>query len=138
MNPYQKSIAATILLGLAFLQLGSISIARGWISGFDQAMRSRMFLWHRIEGYLSIAIILTIAFFCLRILPDSARTGRVWVHSVLGLAVISLVLSKVAIRRKFNRYYQRLVLLGVSLLTTLIINWAISAGWYLLTNRSGY
>lgn len=137
-TPYQKSITASVLLGLAVMQLVVISMARGWIGGSRPPARRRMARWHRLEGYIGIAMILVVAFFCLRLAPESDKTPRVYIHALLGVTVISLVLFKVAIMRFFPRHYSRMPLLGAALFAAIIAIWISSAGWYFVTQPGGY
>lgn len=138
MNAYQKSITASVLLGLAFLQLLAIAVGRGWIGGAGRQTRRNAVIWHRVEGYIAFAIVLTIAYYCLKLVPGSVKTARVSVHALLGATVLGLLISKVAIMRFFRRYSGRMPTLGAVLLVAIIAIWISSAGWYFVTQSGGY
>ena len=138
MDPFQKSVTASVLLGLAVLQLIAIGITRGWIGRAGRMTRRRTALWHRLEGYVGIAIILVIAYYCLQLASESQKTPRVYLHAFLGVSVIGLVLSKVAIMRFFPRQYHRMPVLGILLFFAIIATWISAAGWYFVTQTGGY
>ncbi|MBE0428666.1 MAG: hypothetical protein IBX61_02195 [Thermoleophilia bacterium] len=125
----EKSVLATVLLGLSVLQLVAIATARGWIGRTAPPARRKLALWHRLEGYAAIALILVISYYCIQLYPGSGTT-RVSVHIGLGITVISLSVLKVAVMRLFPRFFPLMPLLGALLFTALIAIWISSAGWY--------
>jgi hypothetical protein len=137
MTPYQKSIAATVLLGLAVVQLIVISLARGWIGGSRPANRRRELAWHRTEGYVALTLIVVVAYYCTRLFPGS-QTTRVYIHALLGVTVICLLLAKILIARVYTRFYEFLPYLGATLFLAVVALWISGAGWYWFYSPSGY
>ena len=135
---YQKSILATALLAIAFLQLMVMAAGRGWIGGYSLDVRRRLIQFHRFEGYIGFIIILLVAYNCVFNVGVRIGSARIAVHSLLGITVISLAMGKILINRGLRRYYPRLPLLGALLLAALIGIWIVSAGWYLVTQSAGY
>lgn len=139
MTPYQKSVAASVLLALAVGQLAAISLARGWIGSGDVALRRKATRWHHAEGYLGLAIVVIVAFYCTRLLPDSVKTTRVSVHALLGTTVVSLGFIKATVARAFPQRYAWLPYLGAALFAFVVALWISAAGWYFFWSQSaGY
>jgi len=136
MTIFQKSVAASIVLGLAVLQLVAISVARRWIGRPSRELRGRATLWHRYEGFVAFTLIVAVAYYCTQLWPGS-ETPRVYIHALLGVTVISLILAKMLIARVYKKYYSRLPYLGVTLFFAIIALWVSSAGWYFVTS-GGY
>ncbi len=126
----QKSLLATVVLAIAFVQLVLMAFGRGWIGGSPPRVRRRLIKFHRFEGYVTFLIILWIAYNCVFNVGVSLGTARIVVHGLLGITVIGLVLSKISIAEGMRRYYERLPLLGFTLLGAVISIWVVSAGWY--------
>lgn len=130
MDMTQKSLAASIVLGLAVFQFIAIGIARGNLGNASSVMRRRAALWHRAEGFVVLAIVLFVAYYCIKIAPNSVKTLRVDAHMLLGVSVIGLIFSKVAIMRVFRQRYGLMPMLGVLLLMAIVTLWFTSAGWH--------
>lgn len=138
MTPLQKSILATALLGVAAAQVYTICLALGIIGRLQPRNRRRAAFWHRTGGIIGLAIALIIAYYCLKLWPYGVRTTRIWIHATLGTFLLGLMAVKVTIRNGLKRYYSRLPVLGVVLAVTVILQWLISAGWYLFLAPPGY
>jgi len=128
---FGKSVLATVVLGLAVLQVIAISIARGWIGNYSANTRVWATKLHRFQGYTALVIILFVAYNCVFVLglPRSA-VARVIVHALLGVTVLLLLVKKIVIARVFRRYYNWLPYLGMTLVAALTSLWITSAGWY--------
>jgi hypothetical protein len=138
LNIQQKSILATALLAIAFIQLIVIIAARGQIGGFSPQVRRWLVRCHRFGGYLGLFIILLVAYSCVFYIGARLTPARVAVHAVLGLATIALIMTKISITRGLRQFYTRLPVLGAALFSAIVVNWLVSAGWYFFGGGSGY
>ncbi len=91
-----KSILATLLLALAMLQLTAIAIALGWLGRFSPQARRRAALFHRLEGYAALVVILTIAYDCIFVIRPNLPlvSTRAQIHAFLGASVLALIFVK--------------------------------------------
>lgn len=133
MTLFQKSLLATGLMVLALAQLSSMAVARGWIgsSSFSGRTLRRALYLHRAGGYIGLALIVFIAYYCIF---EVQRIGNPYkmVHIFFGAAATVLVLSKFAVVRFSSGLRGQLPVLGLALLAAVAGAWATSALWYLI------
>lgn len=134
----QKSILATALLAIAFIQMIVIIAARSQVGGFSPQVRRWLVKYHRFGGYLGFFIILLVAYSCVFYIGARLSPARVAVHAVLGMAIIALIMSKISIARGLQQFYTRLPVLGAALFSAIVVNWIVSAGWYYFSGSAGY
>ena len=138
LTPGQKSVAASVVLVLAILQLVAISLGRGWVGGARPRTRSYALLWHRTGGFITFTLMVAVAYYCLKLISVTLGGPRVIVHMVLGSAVLALVIAKIAIVERLHRHYAKLPFLGAVLFVTVIALWISGAGWYFVIQKTGY
>jgi len=134
----QKSILATALLAIAFIQMIVVIAARGQIGDFSPQVRRWLVRCHRAGGYLGFFIILLVAYSCVFYIGARLTPARVAVHAIMGLTIISLIMSKISIARGLRQYYTRLPVLGAALFSAIVVSWIVSAGWYYFSGSAGY
>lgn len=127
----QKSILATVILAVAFLQLVFIVTARAWLFDPPARLRRNAARAHRIGGYSGLVLLLVISYYCVFVYGSSG-TARSVIHAFLGVAAVVLVLSKAAVARVFRGYIRRLPLLGGTLFGMIAGAWSTSALWYFI------
>lgn len=127
----QKSVLATVILGVAFLQLVFISAARGWVVKLPIKQRLRAVKAHHIGGYGGLLLILTIGYYCVFVY-GSAGTTRSMIHALLGATAVTLVVGKVVVARGFRAYAGKLPTMGALLLGAIVGAWTSSAAWYFI------
>jgi hypothetical protein len=127
----QKSLLATGLLVIAFLQLTVIAMALGKVGSFSPDTRRRLTMFHRFEGYVGLLIILWVAYNCIFNIVHKSGMPRVVIHMIMGATVLGLITSKITISRGLRQYYRRLPMLGAALFTVIPVLWVTSAGWYI-------
>ena len=94
---------------------------------------------HRWNGYLFLLLFLVIAYLCLDILAKTrmALDSRIMFHAVLALAVLLLLLTKIAYVRVYKLFYAQARIMGPVIGLLAIGLTAISGGYYLLVNGFG-
>ena len=124
------SVFATLLLGIAFMQLVVISLGRGWAGNLPPDSRSWLIRAHRFGGYIGFFIILLVSYNCVVYLTAGFGPARVAVHAVFGTVLIAAVLSKIVIVHGWQRLYTYLPIFGIIVFVSVIITWVTSAAWY--------
>jgi len=127
---HQKSLLATVLLVIAFIQLAVIAMALGKVGSFSPESRRKLILFHHFEGYAGLLVALWVAYNCVFNIAHKSGAPRVVIHMLMGITVIGLITSKIVISWGLKRYYMRLPFLGGMLFTAITILWVTGAGWY--------
>ncbi|MBI3078417.1 MAG: hypothetical protein HYY85_15740 [Deltaproteobacteria bacterium] len=127
-----KSFGTTLALGLAVLNLLTMSQLMGWIKLFRLPSRP-LKLWHKRQGGVVLVGFLIIAYHCLTVVPNAVFTPRVIAHAIFGGIGLALILSKFCIVHLFPRLGRVLPTLGASLFVATVGIFLTSALVFLLS-----
>lgn len=99
----------------------------------------RFKLRHRASGYLYVLIVLFISYLCTGFAAVSKvePSPRAVVHIALALTILTLLVIKVLIIRRFRQFYTQAKSIGIAIGIMSIVMIGISAGYYLAMTRFG-
>jgi ferredoxin-NADP reductase len=131
------STSASILLGLFFLLVGAINVWLVLEAGArvkSARASSRMLAWHRIGGYLFIALFCGMAYSMVSRLQNAAadNSPTVTLHLALALILAPLLCIKVLVARYYRNHYGILLPLGLTVLVLAFVLIAGMTGPYLI------
>lgn len=132
-----KSLLAIVVALLALLQMYTMFELLGRTrSRFSPATLKKI---HRANGIFFIALVLFIAYLCLRFIYNTQTefSPRAALHGVLALSVLVLLPLKVSFVRYYRQFYGQVRFMG--LITAIITMGMVgtSAGYYLLVTDFG-
>ena len=114
-----------------------ISMIYGWLprpAGLKPHL-PRIHVW---EGRLLIVLVVAVAVLCIVNWGPTSSPGRVLVHTIAGISILSVFFAKVLIVRVIPRLSRGIPVLGVALFGLLVTAWVTSALYYWNGSTDGY
>ncbi|MBW2000447.1 MAG: cytochrome c [Deltaproteobacteria bacterium] len=96
-------------------------------------------LIHRINGYVSFALLLIISYYCLKIMRGSGQelSARATIHGLLAVGVFLFLILKILIIKFYRRFFSMVPNLGIGVVMLALGTTATSAGYYFAMRGSG-
>ena len=128
--------SASVTIGVTFILLGGITVwlvLEAWSSVKSARASSRMLAFHRIGGYLFIALFCVMGYFMVACLRQSAgdNSPTVTLHLALAMLLSPLLFIKVLIARYYKTQHGLLMPLGLTIFVLAFVLIASTAGPYL-------
>lgn len=131
----QASISA--ILGILFVGAGAFSIWSMFQASAklkDRGANARLVFWHRVGGYVFIALFVAMTYFMvlrLKDVPDEL-SNRALLHVTIASVMVPLIFAKVLVARYYKAYYSYLMPLGMIIFSLGFVLVAMTAGPYYL------
>lgn len=131
----QTSVSA--ILGILFVGAGAFSIWSMFQASArlkDRGANARLVFWHRVGGYIFIALFVAMTYFMvirLKDVPDEL-SNRALLHVTIASVMIPLIFAKVLVARYYKTYYNYLMPLGMIIFTLGFVLVSMTAGPYYL------
>jgi glycine betaine catabolism B len=131
----QASVSA--ILGILFVGAGAFSIWSMFQASAklkDRGANARLVFWHRVGGYVFIALFVAMTYFMvirLKDVPDEL-SNRGLLHVTIASVMVPLIFAKVLVARYYKAYYNYLMPLGMIIFSLGFVLVSMTAGPYYL------
>ncbi len=132
-----KVILATMVLAVAVVQVASMAMVYGWIPVPDR-LKDPLAVFHRWEGRTVVFIAVVIAVLCILDPGPQSAPDRQLRHTVLGIAVLALIVAKVGVIHFVPKSGPILPALGVLVSLSFLGLWYTSSYAFWFDGGSGY
>lgn len=132
-----KVIIATFVLAMAAVQLASMAMVYGWVPTPDR-IKEPLAIFHRWEGRAVVFIAVVISVLCILDPGPQSAPDRQLRHTVLGIAVLALIVAKVSVIHFVPKSGAILPALGVLVSFSFLGLWYTSSYAFWFEGGSGY
>jgi cytochrome c2 len=132
-----KSLLSLLLFTVAAAAMYAMFEALGRNTPSSSTGRLKRF--HRVSGYLYVAIFVLISYLCIGFAAASQAdpSPRAALHIVLALSIMALFVLKVLYVRLFRQFYSHVKIIGVIIGVFSFVLIGLTGGFYLVTSHFG-